>query len=262
MPTVRSHDGTAIAYDRSGAGPTVILVDGAMCYRSFGPMRPLADLLANHFEVYCYDRRGRGDSGDTAPYAVAREVEDLEALIAEAGGSAHLYGMSSGAALALQAAASSAAITSLALYDPAFTSEGGDLQAKQDYSHRLHELLAAGRRGDAIELFMTTVGTPPEAVAGMRRQPVWPLFEAIAPTLAYDDAVLGDGAVPRERAAKVMVPALVLDGDSSPDALRRAARATADALPHGQYRTLEGQTHDVSPDALAPVLEDFFSTDE
>ena len=258
MPTVRSQDGTKIAFDRFGEGPAVVLVDGAMCYRSFGPMRPLGEILARNFEVYTYDRRGRGESGDTAPYAVAREVEDLEALITEAGDAAFVYGLSSGAALALEAAASGVAITKLALYDPPFTAEGGDPQTKQAYSRQLAELLAAGRRGDAVRLFMTTVGVPDEAVAGMRSQPAWPLFEAIAPTLAYDDAILGDGMVPRERAAKVTMPTLAIDGEASQGDLRRATKATADALPNAKYRTLEGQTHDVAPEALAPVIERFF----
>lgn len=257
MPAVTSADGTAIAYERTGSGPALLLVDGAMCYRGAGPMRPLAALLQNSLTVYAYDRRGRGESSDTAPYAVAREVEDLQALIAEAGGEAYVYAISSGAALALATAAAGPGITRLALYEPPFMAEVSDPARIAAYTERLHELLDAGRRGDAVALFMTNVGMPSEAVAGMRAQPFWAALEAIAPTLAYDDALLGGGVVPRHLAATITVPALVLAGGASPDGLQLAAKATADALPAAEYRTLDGQTHDVAPDALAPVLAEF-----
>jgi pimeloyl-ACP methyl ester carboxylesterase len=254
MDTVTSADGTAIAFTRAGTGPALLLIDGAMCYRGMGPMAALAQRLTDHFTVYTFDRRGRGESGDTAPFAVAREIEDLGALIAHAGGSAYGYAISSGAALAIHAAAAGVPWRRLALYEPPFTGP------KQDYSRELSELLAAGRRGDAVERFMTLVGVPAEAVAGMRGAPVWPLFEAIAPTLAYDDAALGDGSVPDE-AAMVKVPTILIDGTASPSALRDATSAAAEAIPQAQRRTLAEQTHDVSPDALAPVLIEFFSAD-
>ncbi|MFC6885250.1 MULTISPECIES: alpha/beta fold hydrolase [Actinomadura] len=260
MQAVTSADGTAIAYERSGTGPALVLVDGAMCHRAAGPMRPLAALLRDAFTVYAYDRRGRGESGDTGPYAVAREVEDLRAVIAETGGEAYVYGISSGAALALTAAGSGTGIAKLACFEPPFTGESEDAARLKEYTARLNELLAAGRRGDAVELFMTTVGVPPQAVAGMRSQPGWAAMEAIAPTLAYDDEILGDGRVPRELAARIGVPALVLSGGASPEPLQRAARTTADAIPTARHRTLDGQTHDVSPDALAPALTEFFTT--
>jgi pimeloyl-ACP methyl ester carboxylesterase len=259
MPAVTSADGTTIAYERTGSRPALVLVDGAMCYRGAGPMRPLAALLQGSFTVYAYDRRGRGESSDTPPYAVAREVEDLQALISAAGGQACVYGISSGAALALRtAAAGGSGITRLALYEPPFMAEVSDPARIAAYTERLHELLDAGRRGDAVALFMTNVGMPAEAVAGMRAQPFWAALEAIAPTLAYDDALLGGGVVPRDLASTITVPALVLAGGASPDGLQLAAKATADALPAAEYRTLDGQTHDVAPDALAPVLVDFF----
>lgn len=257
MSKVTSRDGTTIAFERSGYGPALVLVDGASCYRDFGPMRPLAEMLAPHFTVYAYDRRGRGESGDTAPYAVDREVEDLAALIAEAGGSAYVYGMSSGACLALDAAASGLPITKLALYEPPFTVEGGaDPQQKEDETRRLNELLSAGRRGDAVELFMSFF-MPAEMIAEMRNQPVWPMFEAIAPTFGYDIAITGDGTVPRDRAAKVGAPALVVTGEHSSDELRKAAEATAEAIPGARCQILEGQSHEVAPEALAPVLTEF-----
>jgi pimeloyl-ACP methyl ester carboxylesterase len=260
MPAVTSADGTTIAYERTGSGPALVLVDGAMCYRAAGPMRPLAALLHDSFTVYTYDRRGRGESSDTPPYAVAREVEDLQALIVQAGGEAYVYAISSGAALALATAAAGPGVTKLALYEPPFMAEVEDGSRIKQYTQRLSELLAAGRKGDAVALFMTNVGIPAEAVAGMRAQPGWGTFEAIAPTLAYDDQVLGDGSVPRDLASTIAVPALVLAGGAGPQSLQQAAKATADALPTAEHRTLDGQTHDVAPDALAPVLVEFFGT--
>jgi pimeloyl-ACP methyl ester carboxylesterase len=259
MPELSSADGTTIAYEQTGTGPALVLVDGAMCYRAAGPMRPLAAHLQDHFTVYTYDRRGRGGSWDTAPYAVEREVEDLRALIAAAGGQAGVYAMSSGGALALATAATGAGITGLALYEPPFMAEVEDDARGKEYTERLTELLAAGRDGDAVALFMTLVGMPEQAVAGFRASPGWAVLEAIAPTLAYDDKLLNGGRVPRDLAAKVTVPALVLGGGSSPQNLRQAAKATADLLPTAEHRTLAGQTHDVAPDALAPVLIEFFT---
>ncbi|MBT2225330.1 alpha/beta fold hydrolase [Nonomuraea sp. NEAU-A123] len=262
MHTVLSADGTHIAYDRSGSGPALIHVTGALCDRSTGA--PLAALLAPYFTVFTYDRRGRGDSGDTAPYQVEREVEDLAAVIAEAGGSASVYGMSSGAALALHAAAQGAAITRLALFEPPYSPDDEERPAQaRAYAAKLGELLAAGRRGDAVELFMTMVGLPAELIGQMRNAPMWPAFEALAPTLAYDAAVMGNAstgsALPVELVAKVGVPALVADGGASPAWLRAMASRLADALPEGRHRTLMGQTHDVDPQALAPLLREFLS---
>ncbi|GAA1822054.1 alpha/beta hydrolase [Luedemannella flava] len=260
MPTVTSADGTPIAYDVVGSGPAVVLVDGAMCHRSGAPMLPLSHLLKPHFTVYSYDRRGRGGSGDTAPYAVAREVEDLAAIVTAAGGCAHAFGMSSGGALILAGTAAGVPLTRLALYEPPFlTAVDPDAgQRKKEFGERLRDLLDAGRAGDAVALFMTYVGVPAAMVEGMRGQPFWPAFEAIGPTLAYDDAVLGDGRVPAD-AARVTVPTLVLGGGASPEALQAAARAAADAVPGATHRTLPDQTHDVAVDALAPVLTEFFS---
>ncbi|MFI7453552.1 alpha/beta fold hydrolase [Nonomuraea sp. NPDC049714] len=255
MPTVTSADGTTIAYERTGDGPPLILVDGAMCHRAAGPMRPLAALLRDTFTVHLYDRRGRGESSDTRPYAVAREVEDLQALIARAGGEEYVYGLSSGAALALATAAAGPGITGLALYEPPFLADAGS--RNEAYTERLHELLDAGRRGDAVALFMTHVGIPEQVIAGIRSQPGWATLEAIAPTLAYDDEILAD---PRHLASAITVPALLLAGGASPHGLQQAAKATADALPTAEHRTLDGQTHDVAPEALAPVLTEFFSS--
>ncbi len=260
MNKVTSNDGTEIAYDKRGAGLAVILVDGALCYRSFGPMTGLAELLAPHFTVYNYDRRGRGKSGDTQPYALAREVEDIEALIDEAGGSALVFGTSSGACLALEAALQlGKKIKKLAMYEPPYDSDPSIRQAWKDYKGQLAELLAAGRRGDAAALFMQSVGTPAEQIEGMRQAPVWSMFKAVAPTLAYDAAAVGeDRSVPTRRAARVSTPALVMNGTAIPFMLD-TAKALAKAIPHAQHRTLEGQSHDVNLEVLAPVLVEFFT---
>ncbi len=262
MSQVISADGTSIAYDQSGkAGtePAVILVDGALCYRAFGPAKPLSELLAPHLTVVTYDRRGRGESGDTQPYAVEREVEDIEALINQVGGSALLFGTSSGGCLALETATRlGGKVRKLAMYEPPYNSDPAARQAFRQYRRQLEDLLAAGRRGEAAALFMSYVGTPPEQIEGMRQAPVWSMFEAVAPTLAYDAAVMGEDArVPSERAAKVTMPTLVLNGSAIPF-MRDTAIALAKTIPNGQQRTLEGQTHDVNLQVLAPVLVDFF----
>ncbi|MEU7904481.1 alpha/beta fold hydrolase [Actinoplanes sp. NPDC049118] len=251
MPTITSGDGTRIAYERAGDGPALILIDGAMCHRAAGPMRPLAALLRESFTVYAYDRRGRGESSDTKPYAVAREVEDLRALIAAAGGTAYLYAMSSGGALALATAAADPGVAGIALYEPPF------LHGSPEYSAELRKLLDAGRNGDAVALFMTYVGIPAPVVAGMRSGPGFAALEAIAPTLAYDDELLGDGEVPKE--LEITAGMLVLSGGASPEGLRAAARATADAFATAGHRELDGETHDVRPEALAAALEGFFA---
>ncbi len=260
MQKVTSRDGTQIAYDKDGHGPAVVLVGGAFQFRGIDPRTAqLAHNLGEHFTVFHYDRRGRGDSSDKQPYAVERELEDLEALIAEAGGSACVFGMSSGGVLALDAAAAGLAITKLAVYEPPFNQQGG-ADAAAAYGAQLAGYLAAGRRGDAVTLAMTTFGAPSEAVAGMKQTPIWPLFESVAPTLAYDNAIMGNGAVPIDIAAQVAVPTLVLDGGYSPTWMREAADMLAHAIPHAERRTLEGQTHDVDPGILAAALAEFYSS--
>jgi pimeloyl-ACP methyl ester carboxylesterase len=255
---VTSRDGTRIVFERSGDGPALVLVDGALCCRSYGPMTPLAELLATDFTVYRYDRRGRGGSGDTSPYAVAREVEDLEAVIAAAGGSALGFGISSGGALALEAAAGGVPITRLAIYEPPLAVEP-DLAESRQFADRIAELITADRRGDAVEFFLTSGGVSASAIAELRAGPSWPLWESVAPTLVYDNAVLGDGGVPRGRAATVTAPTLVANGGESPDFFRQAAEATAAAVPDGRHRVLAGQSWgQVAPEALAPMLRGFF----
>jgi pimeloyl-ACP methyl ester carboxylesterase len=261
MKQVQSADGTTIAFDQVGKGPAIILVGGALEQRAMdSETAQLAPLLAQHFTVFHYDRRGRGESTDTQPYAVEREIEDIEALINEAGGSAFVFGISSGAALAMEAAIKLGdKVKKLAMYEAPYNSDDTARLAWMDYRKQLKELLAADRRGDAVALFMMLVGMPADHVPEMRQHPMWPMFEAVAPTLAYDAAVLGeDASVPTERAASVAVPALIMDGSASYPFMPITATALANAIPKAQLRTLEGQTHEVAASAIAPVLEEFF----
>jgi pimeloyl-ACP methyl ester carboxylesterase len=255
-----SIDGTTIAFDRSGEGPPVILVGGAFQYRSFDPRTAqLAALLAERFTVFHYDRRGRGDSGDTLPYEVDLEVEDIWALIGEAGGSAFVFGMSSGAVLALEAARR-LPITKLALYEPPFFVDDTRPPLPADYHATLAGLVSAGRAGDAVAYFMTrAVNIPAETVAQLRGAPMWPGFEAVAHTLVYDATIVGDGSIPTERCASVAIPTLVVDGGASPHWMRNAATALAAALPNVGRATLPEQDHGVDPEVLAPVLVEFFA---
>jgi pimeloyl-ACP methyl ester carboxylesterase len=263
MNKVTSKDGTTIAFDKKGSGQPVVLVDGALCYRSFGPMPELASLLEPHFTVLTYDRRGRGESSNSKPYQVEREVEDIEALIDEAGGSVFLFGTSSGASLALEAAVKlGGKIKKLAIYEAPYNAEDSARREYKEYRKNLTEALAENRRGDAAALFMKLVGTPDNQIAGMRQAPVWPMFEAVAPTLAYDAALLGkDRSVPTELAARVSVPALVMDGGANLTLMpfmHKSASALAEAIPDAKQRTLEGQRHDVAMNVLAPELIGFF----
>lgn len=250
MGTVTSRDGTHIAFDQSGAGPAVILVVGAFNDRTAGT--PLARFLESQFTVVTYDRRGRGASSDTAPYAVEREIDDLDALIAHVGGSACVFGYSSGAILALRAAAERPGVARLALYDPPPTGTTAGVIAPQ-----LSTLIAAGRRGDAVELFQReAVGIPADIIAQLRHAPFRPALEQMAHTLVYESTILR--AVPPRLIESVRAPTLVIDGEHSPAVVRQASRSLADALPIGHYRTLPGQGHDLVPAAIGPVVQAFF----
>ncbi|MCL4858100.1 MAG: alpha/beta hydrolase [Caldilineaceae bacterium] len=265
MKTVTSKDGTTIAYDQWGAGPVIILVDGALQSRAFDQgMAQLASMLAHRYTVIHHDRRGRGDSSDTLPYAVECEIEDIEALIDEVGGPACLYGISSGACLAFEAAlALDGRVTRLAMYEAPYNDDSMSKQRWQQYTKELAALLAADRRGDAVALFMMLVGVPAASIDGIRQDPIWPLFEAIAPTLAYDHiALLGeDAGVPVERAARLTMPTLILNGAESYPFMHETAKTLASAIPNAEHRTLAGQTHEVAPEVLAPVLAEFFAMD-
>lgn len=257
MDKVISQDGTAIAYDRIGRGPAMILIGAGPTDRSTNAS--LAELLAKDLTVYNYDRRGRGDSGDTAPYAVDREYEDIEALITAAGGSAHLYGTSGGGILALEAAARGLAVDRVAVWEVPYILPGTRTPVPADYREQLVALLAEDRRGDMCELFLTAaVGIPAEFVAPMRDFPGWPAMEAVAHTLIYDATITGDFSLPADRLTGVTAPTLVIDGETIPW-ISSTARAVADLLPDVRRATLTGQPHNVDPEAIAPVLAAFFT---
>jgi pimeloyl-ACP methyl ester carboxylesterase len=256
MSEVISKDGTRIAYERLGSGPPVVLIDGALCSREFGPMPRIAALLAPNFTVYLYDRRGRGASGDTPPYAKAREVEDVQALIGAAGGSAFVFGTSSGAGLALEAAASGANIAKLAVYEPPFIGA-----ARANHEQRLKSLVVAGQRAAALKYFMRDmVGAPAFMVMILPlMRGVWRKLKAVAHTLPYDAAIMGDWEVPAGRLAGMNVPTLAMHGGKTPARLRTAVETLAKVLPNVRHRELPGQTHNVNPAVLAPALREFFA---
>jgi pimeloyl-ACP methyl ester carboxylesterase len=257
MDTVTSRDGTTLAYDRLGDGPPVVLVSGGSVDRTSNA--GLAEQLADTHRVYNYDRRGRGDSGDTPPYAIEREVEDIAAVLEAAGGSAHLYGSSSGGGLAMHAAAAGLPVRRLALWEPPYNVNGRpDLPA--DTASVYRELVEAGRRGDAAEYFMAkVVGMPPEFVAQARQAPWWAQQEAIAHTLAYDATIMGDYTLPVDIAKAITVPTLIVVGGASFGFMAETADALAQLIPNAQWATVEGQAHNVDPGALAPVLKRFFA---
>ncbi|MGQ4488363.1 alpha/beta fold hydrolase [Streptomyces sp. SAS_281] len=259
---VVSADGTAIAYEKQGTGPSVVLVGGALMTR--GASAELAALLAGHFTVITYDRRGRGDSGDGPAYEVRRETEDIDALIeGPGGGSAMLFGMSSGAVLALEATARGSAVPRLALYEPPFVTDDSRPPLPADYVAHLTELTGRGASGDAVEYFMSVaVGVPGEVVAGMRQAPFWTDLEAVAHTLSYDGRVMGDTMsgrpLPVERWASVTVPVLVGSGDMGAPHMLTGARELAAAGDNFTLQVFPGAEHDISPQAMAPALAAFF----
>lgn len=258
MSQVISKDGTSIGYERLGSGPPLILVDGAMCSRAFGPMPKVAPLLAAHHTVFMYDRRGRGQSSDTQPYAREREVEDLAALVEAAGGKASLLGLSSGAALALEAAASGLPIEKVIAYEPPYVEADGSTHGEAHHA-RLTEILAKGDRGGAVKYFMgPMVSVPKPIIFMMQLMPwIWGKLKAVAHTLPYDCSVMGDFTVPRERLSTIRVPTLVMNGSKTTAALKIAATTIAGTVPGATHRTLEGQDHNVSAAVLAPVAVEF-----
>jgi pimeloyl-ACP methyl ester carboxylesterase len=266
MGTVVSADGTRIRFDTWGQGRPLIMVDGATAHQAVAPLAAeVGALLQDELRVYGYDRRGRGESGDTAPYRVEREVEDLAALIEDTGTPALVCGMSSGAVLALDAAAAGLPISGLALFEPPFVVDDSRPPAPADYVQRLDESMAAGRPGDAVELFLTgAVGMPAEHVAGVRQSPYWPGLEAVAHTIGYDGRIMGttmSGApLPADRWAAITVPTLVLHGRDTAPWLITAAQALTDLLPTASLRPVEGANHAVAAEVLAPVLREFART--
>lgn len=263
MDKVFSADGTAIAYEQQGRGPVVVLVGGAFMAR--GDSAGLAGLLAEHCTVITYDRRGRGDSGDSPEYDVQREVEDLDALIERVGGEAMVFGMSSGAVLALEAVARGSAVTRLALYEPPFITDSSRAPLPADYVARLKELVKQGAYGDAAAYFMTAaVGMPAEAVAGMRQAPFWAGMEAAARTLPYDGQVMGDTMsgrpLPADRWRSVKVPVFVGSGDAGAPHMLTGAQELATLADNFALHVFSGQEHAIAPELLAPALNGFFTT--
>jgi pimeloyl-ACP methyl ester carboxylesterase len=257
VAAVRSADGTQIAFERLGTGPPLILVDAALGFRGFGPLGALASELAAGFTVITYDRRGRGESTDTRPYAVERELGDLHALVEAAGGSAFAYGFSSGAVLLLHAALAGIALPKLALLEPPLALE--DEPDESDLGAEIAELVAAGRRGDAVEHFNKSIGVPEEMLAGMRDAPFWPALEHAAHTLVYDTTITS--SLPLAGLSAIATPVLVLASGGSDERLSAWGHWLRDALPNASLRTLEGEWHGVAPDVLAPVLTEFFTAD-
>ena len=254
MQTTTSADGTTIAYERHGEGSPLVLLGGA--FNDRGTVRDLALGLATDFSVYVYDRRGRGDSGDTPPYAVEREVEDLEAVIHAAGGTAGVFGHSSGAALAVHAAAAGAPVSKLAVYEPPYRTD-----VPATLREHVVAAVAAGDRIEAIRLFLTqAVGIPKPVVPMIQASPDWAGMSAIAHTLPYDLAVLDDGVVP-ESAATIRVPTLALLGGASPEWFATAVAKFVAAVPGARSITIAGEDHAIlqRPAALVPALIEFFS---
>ncbi|HXB12713.1 MAG TPA: alpha/beta hydrolase [Bacteroidia bacterium] len=261
MAKVISKDGTPIGFDKIGKGEPLIMVDGAMCSRAFGPIPKMGKMLADHFTVINYDRRGRNESGNTLPYSVEREVEDIDALIKEAGGSAHLVGFSSGAALVLNAAAKGLNIKKTVLYEAPYVMNQGGHNPPKDTEAQLKQLVASGRMGDAVKFFMKDmVGMPAFFPAIMSLLPVWSKLKSVAHTLPYDAAILGDFTIPVVMAATVITPALVVGGEKSPIGLRNAVIKLAEAMPNAKQKLLKGQNHNVSAKAIVPVLVEYFKT--
>ena len=259
METVQSADGTTIAFDTVGRGPALILANGALADLLTGSS--LADVLASDFTVYRYDRRGRGSSGDTEPYSPQREIEDLDALLVAAGGSARVFGHSSGAVLGLEAAAAGLPITRLAAYEPPFIVGNTRARPPDDLADQVRALLDAGRRADAVRLFWTDgVGMPPEVITMLEASPTWSAAQLLAHTLPYDLELCGPGnRLPTDRMATIRVPTLVLDGGASPAWACDGVQALVDVVPDAGRVTLEGQTHGADDKVLAPVLVEFLA---
>ena len=256
IETVKSADGTTIAYERSGDGPALIIVGGAFSNRhGAGELIPL---LAAHFSVYAYDRRGRSNSGDTMPYAVEREIEDLRALVAAAGDSARMYGHSSGGVLALEAAAGGVPITRLAVYEPPYMVDDTRQKPPADFAARVQAAVDSGHPDEAAETFLSeAIELPAEVVSMIKQSPNWSGMVDVAHTLPYDIALVGDGSMPVERLARIAVPALAMDGGASPEWARNAVAAVTAGIPGATRVTVEGQEHAAAADVIAPLLIDF-----
>jgi pimeloyl-ACP methyl ester carboxylesterase len=253
---VTSSDGTSIAFERVGAGPAVILVDAAGNFRGFSPMPQLAEALSQDFTAFTYDRRGKGASTDTLPYAIDREIDDLQALVDVAGGSAFVHGFSSGAILSLLAAERGIGIPKLSLLEPPLRVEAAP-PPPSGLGGEVARLIVTGQRGEAYERWLRGIGVPAEMITEMREGALWPALEATAHTLIYDSLI--PGSMPPDRLAKIGIPALVVASEGSVDQLRNWARGVAEALPNASARLLPGRWHGVDTEALAAALTEFFA---
>jgi pimeloyl-ACP methyl ester carboxylesterase len=257
---VTSKDGTKIAFEKSGTGPALIIVSGALSARALfeGEPRLLVETLSKHFTVYIYDRRGRGESTDEQPYAVQREIDDLESLIDNAGGRAYLYGVSSGGALSLHAAGKlgAAKVPKLAIYEVPY---GQSKEVFDKQKQGVNERIKNGKPGDAAAFFLSEIGTPKEALEKMKSSPAWGTIEKIDFTLGYDYQVLGNGAIPRDVVKTITIPALVMAGEKSMDFINTTAKQLAGLMPNAEHKTLKGQMHQPKTEAVAPVLIEFFN---
>jgi pimeloyl-ACP methyl ester carboxylesterase len=264
METIKSSDGTTIAFDRLGQGPPIILVGGAFSWRRWKGFVELADLLSTRFTVLNYDRRGRGDSGDTKPYALEREFEDLQAMISAAGGSASVWGLSSGGILALEAARAGVEIEKIAAYEPPFIVDSSGGVPPDDFVPQIGALVEQERRSQAVKYFMGRVMGIPAVIPSLMSlwPPMWSKLKATAHTLPYEAALIDryvrGRALDDEYWAPVATPTLILSGEKSPEKLRKGAVAIAAALPNAEHLPLAGVSHNVKMSVLAPVLMDFF----
>lgn len=258
MKTTHSKDGTPLAYDVTGKGPALIYITGATCYRQFNPVLYDVSVFSEEFTVYNYDRRGRGDSGNTLPYAVEREVEDIEAMIDAAGGRAYLYGHSSGAILALKAAmALGSKVGKLVMYDASYCHNEAGLAEFKALSEGLLQLLQAGRNQEAITGFLEGIGIPKEAFDDF--YPDWPAMVALAPTLAYDTTLAGT-LPPVQEAAALTTPTQLIAGEKSPDSILAVAKQLHAAIPGSAYTVLKGQDHMPAPEVVLSVLTSFLKS--
>ena len=262
MEKVISNDGTSIAFGKTGQGPALVLVDGAFCYSKYGVTPELVPLLSDHFTVYYYDRRGRGESSDTEPYSVEKEVEDLKKIIEQAGKEPFICGFSSGACLVLQTIAKGIKVKKIALFEPPYVANSHlDTAPPDDAEITLKNLVKQGKRSDAVKYFMTKVTGMPGLFVFLFKQfgkSMWTKNELVAHTLSYDVAIMGNYSVPKEIAASINVPAIVIGGEKSPGNLRNAIETVAQSIPKSQMMLLKGQSHNVSMKVLAPCLIDFF----
>jgi pimeloyl-ACP methyl ester carboxylesterase len=260
MHTITSRDGTRIAYDVYGAGEPVILVEGALCGRHFGPTNKLAAELGKHFRVYHYDRRARGDSGPSTDYSIERELEDLSALIAEAGGSASIIGFSSGACLAIEAAAAGLPIRHLAFYEPPYMVGPKARKVPQNFEAEVQQLVADGKNGDAVAYFMTKlIGMPSIFLLPMKFSKMWKQLTPQAPSLPFDMEAVNGFNPPIERMRRIAVPTLAINGDKTFPVIIDSTKLCADTIPGAGHVILPGQTHEVKAEAIAPELVRFFS---